>query len=128
MADLHEVENTVKLWAPRFGLHDWEFVFVQSNAPDSEDFSKAFPTSAQVEADPVYMRARITILPPFDDLTAKQREEHLVHELSHCITNPYDRMLDDFRAGEFVPLKKQTDLDENVTERIAQMMLKAWRH
>lgn len=74
--------------------------------------------AATCSPDPVYLSAVITIYPCYWGHTRAQREEIIVHELSHCLTEELYQAAHDMTNGKLVTRDHLNQLRERLTQRI----------
>ncbi len=84
-AQMAEVDRFIDKWQPLLFLHDWHIHRRFSEEPNADDSD----TTAQCSADPTYRQAHLTFYPKyFGESKPELRQETVIHELCHCVTEP----------------------------------------
>ncbi len=116
--ELKQAIQLVNLWRPRLFLNDWDFSIVADKA------SPAPGVTAFVEPDSDYLNASIHICPNFCKLTLEEKEEVLVHEMTHCIASEVTELFHCAASGEAISLKHYNSATERLIQRVARIILK----
>ena len=109
----------VEKWKPVLELDHW-IIKVQLKEHERHDDSIA---EACVNQD--YLETTIRIYPKFWEHTQSEQEQIIVHELAHCWTQQMFDMLCDMANGIFHSPKLARREWELLTQRIANIALKA---
>lgn len=118
------VANLIQEWRPKLLLQGWE-INVEYMGMDKDGRSSSDPDrpSADVNPDPVYMKAHIRIYPRFFELDEHQQRECIVHELVHCHTCSLANIALNFLDGEFTDKGTITAEYEQLTQKMTLMIL-----
>lgn len=124
---IKEAKAFVDLWAPRLGLSEWVIKVKEKHKPSPDDSDRPFATRAEVVCDPTYEEATITVFPAFDSADREEKEGVIVHELTHCLTEPQYRLNLSLMEGKLVTEDEAQRVNESTTERMAKLLIKAWK-
>lgn len=120
---LAEAKAIINKWRGRLFLLEWNInVEVQVASPEND-----YVCLADCNADPVYLQAHINIYPGWTKKNNAEKEEALVHELAHCLTQ---EMLNTARAmseGTLCTRKQILATNERMTQRLANVCILGWR-
>lgn len=124
-AQKREIKRYVEKWRPKLFLAEW-FISLDYVGPDPSD-EGAFDTLLSIDVAVEYMRARIRVYPAFWARDKETREEAMVHELCHCITQESSDQVSKLRDGMLVTKTEKHEANERLTQRIANIALKVQR-
>jgi len=112
---LREVKGYVNKYQPILNLSNWNFNIIIKDNPDL--YLQVIFESLE------YKQARIEISGKYTDLTKSEREQCVVHELSHIILQPFEDLNAKFidQLIEFYNVMR-VQVNESVTEHYAQAM------
>lgn len=113
-----EVAALIEKWAPKMGLHDWDFAIVATSAEGPHD--KAI---LAIDPDPAYFRGNLYIYPGFVNSPASYKEEAVVHELCHCLNSEVIRLTQNVIDGQMVTKENFTDAVERLTQRMTKIVM-----
>jgi hypothetical protein len=94
-------------------LHEWNVEVFFAPTADAEP-----GVIAHVDADPVYLNARITVYPDYATLSPDRRQHSLTHELVHLLVAELGELLQRQASGLFVSETTATAAIERLTQRI----------
>ena len=109
------VTKTLQTWREHLLLGEW-YLHTAYMSDDIED--EHFLTNATINADPVYLRAKIRIYPAFWKQDKDRRTRTLVHELCHCLTQETWNTTHHISNGNLVNDNTIRDQFERLTQRI----------
>lgn len=110
-----EVKRYINKWRPKLLLAEW---FFHTNFAVEDEGTG---TTASCRPDTIYLRSDIVIYPCYWKNTRKEREEIIVHELCHCITEELFQASWDLHCGKHVTTKHLNDMRERLTQRITNV-------
>ena len=114
------IKKWIKKWRLRLFLGEWYIDLIYKKEPN-ENNHPGFTITATCDADPVYMRAFVSIYPEFFRLSKKQMEETIVHELSHCHTQSVWNCMKCLHQGELITPDQMRSEIEQLTQRITNI-------
>lgn len=103
-------------WRGRLFLHSWHLDLFYMKEGEGEG---GWDVLASINANPVYMKAKIQIFPAFWDRSPDVQEEALVHELCHCHTQALVDLVHRQQDGGQVTHQERIDTLERLTQQIA---------
>lgn len=109
----NEIKRYVNKWRPKLFLGEWFF-----NTNFAVEDSGA---AATVKVDYVYLRADIMVFPCFWKHCQKEREEIIVHEMCHCISEEMYQASVQMANGFLVTANDAQDRRERLTQRITNI-------
>jgi len=109
-----EVARYIKKWREGLLLNEWSIDtwFM----PEDKDGH-----AAEVLVEVNYLRASIRIYPCYWENTRRDREEFIVHELCHCITEEIYEACFDMSQGRMITPKYLEQMREQLTQRISNI-------
>ncbi len=119
-----EIEKHVFIWRDRLLLNEWA-IDIELAERDLEDHDGRGECLADISADPVYLKARLRVFPCWSLRSKAKREEAILHELCHCLTQAARDLLKQAREGETVHHHQMRDTIELLTQRICNAV--QWR-
>ena len=113
---IKEVKNYINIYKPILKLDAWTIIVVFKESDDN--YLQVIFESLE------YKVARIEISQLYSELTKEEREESVVHELSHIILQPFEDIHGKFidQLIEFYN-KLRVQVNEQTTEHYAQAMM-----
>lgn len=118
-----EINALLKKWVHRLNLQEWTIDVVFMNGADPIDTATSGDTLADCSPDPVYLQAKIRIYPAWMQRDPWRREQAVVHELCHLITQPARDLVNDSRMGTIVQPNQVRDMIELLTQRVTNIAL-----
>lgn len=126
-AQRKRAKKWVQKWRHRMFLGEW-FLDIAYAKYSSEHSTDNYKVNAICAADPVYMRALITLYPEFWDLTKVDQESCIAHELAHCHTQSVWNCMKALHQGELVTPDQMRCEIEQLTQRITNIAFQQeWR-
>lgn len=117
-----QVLASVKKWQKRLILEHYAITVLFEKSDDAEDPQ----TLAEIFVSNRYKRASIYIYPKFFKQTKEEREDTIVHELSHILTAPLCAIANKLHGGEAVYENEYRDANESSTEAVSRALLRVW--
>ena len=116
-----EINGYVEKWQELLLLDQWD-VFVNLHAANKE----ANPsTLADIVSREQYLEANMEVYPLLWETHDKNyREGTIVHELSHIVTSPLERVVERLLDGQHVTRAQYLDALERVTEHVARVAVR----
>jgi len=110
-----EVRALIRKYKPIFFMENWEFTMHYEGSEDHEDGGAAIKTSVQNE----YLTCSWSIMPLFFSMPERVREECIIHEMCHNLTNPPFDMLKAMLDGQLVAPYSIKLCGEEMTSKLA---------
>ncbi len=116
-----EATELLNKWKKRLNLDEWgiRVEFPKHDQTSGSAHHAGMEILADITAMPVYLRATVRVFPVWFTRSAQAREEVIIHELAHCITQPVLDMLRRAHEGNQYHPGTIADTIETLTERIA---------
>lgn len=113
-----EAVALLRKWQKRMLLNEWFFEVFYPDQPYEENEQGGI-THATVNADPVYLKANVRLYPSWFSAPNDIREQIIVHELAHCMTQELRDLADKLRDGRLVTSLEINEVHERLTQRIS---------
>lgn len=123
------VNKLVARWKPRLLFSDWGVIIDYADKDKETNVTDGTRrlTLADMTVNQAYTDIRLTIYPAFFKEPAGSQEATIVHELCHIVTQPVREALSmGVNKGAFSE-KKAVGINENITEKISKMLLRAYK-
>jgi len=108
--------NHLNKWREKLNLSEWMLSVTFCKKDDHN--SHGYTTHAEVNVDPVYLRAHVYIYPAFWELPEHRKNQALIHELCHCFTQEIWDTTTDLKNGRLINDHTIRAQIERLTQRI----------
>lgn len=114
-----EVRGYIEKWRTKLFLHEWYF---DVSYPDSghQNENDGSTLLASIAVNQTYSQAHINVFPSWiSESNKKKREEVIVHELCHCLTESVYSKAFDLLNGKLVLGADLNEEREKLTQKIS---------
>lgn len=115
------ISDLVKKWQGLMYLSQWKItVEVDEERRESADENSA--VLAAIDPDSTYKTAILFLFKDWFEVDKYQQEGAIIHELAHCIVQPYRNALEQAMGGTLVTPQAQNEINETITSHIANVI------
>ena len=118
------VKKIAEKWKPRLNLSSWDITI---SLEDNDEKSCTGMVTAECTSKTMYENAHVTVFPYFFKMTKPEQEKCIVHELAHCMTEPYKDLYRKYLNFELVTSSQEREVNEKLTTGITSIIFDSYK-